>query len=208
IQELIVEKIAALQVKSLPDLLQSSSVIGSAIQQTETTSVKSLCSMATLCILDSLFGFHLNFHCVVLNFSSKLGAEPPFVFSLIEKEKKRLWLNRVKPLRSPKPELNWSILSFLLKLGKTLVMESFRIINIIADAVLAMKVADEKVTRIKTIELSMTLGRHTPTKLVGLSIEGGDGRFVLPDEKETFDSSTGNTAFVDSQVSFHKSSSF
>ena len=36
------EKIAALQVKSLPDLLQSSSVIGSAIQDTDTTSVKSL----------------------------------------------------------------------------------------------------------------------------------------------------------------------
>ena len=84
--------------------------------------------------------------------------------------------------------------------------ESFRIINIIADAVLAMKVVDEEVTRIKTAELSMTLGRHTPTKLVGLSIEGGDGRFVLPDG--TLDSSTGNTAFVDSQVSFHKSSSF
>ena len=87
-------------------------------------------------------------------------------------------------------------------------MESFRIINIIADAVLAMKVADERVTRIKTTELSMTLGRHTPTKLVGLSIEGGDGRFVLPDEKGTLDSSTGNTAFVDSQVSCHKSASF
>ena len=84
--------------------------------------------------------------------------------------------------------------------------DSFRIINIIADAVLAMKVADEEVTRIKTAELSMTLGRHTPTKLVGLSIEGGDGRFVLPDG--ILDSSTGNTAFVDSQVSFHKSSSF
>ena len=84
--------------------------------------------------------------------------------------------------------------------------DSFGIINIIADAVLAMKVADEEVTRIKTAELSMTLGRHTPTKLVGLSIEGGDGRFVLPDG--TLDSSTGNTAFVDSQVSFHKSSSF
>ena len=85
-------------------------------------------------------------------------------------------------------------------------MESFRIINIIADAVLAMKVADERVTRIKTTELSMTLGRHTPTKLVGLSIEGGDGRFVLPDG--TLGSSTGNTAFVDSQVSCQKSSSF
>ena len=84
--------------------------------------------------------------------------------------------------------------------------DSIGIINIIADAVLAMKVADEEVTRIKTAELSMTLGRHTPTKLVGLSIEGGDGRFVLPDG--TLDSSTSNTAFVDSQVSFHKSSSF
>ena len=84
--------------------------------------------------------------------------------------------------------------------------DSFGIINIIADAVLAMKVADEEVTRIKTAELSMTLGRHTPTKLVGLSIEGGDGRFVLPDG--TLGSSTGNTAFVDSQVSCHKSSSF
>ena len=36
------KRIAALQVKSLPDLLRSSSVIGSAIQDTETTSVKSL----------------------------------------------------------------------------------------------------------------------------------------------------------------------
>ena len=36
------EKIATLRVKSLPDLLQSSSLIGSAIRDTETTSVKSL----------------------------------------------------------------------------------------------------------------------------------------------------------------------
>ena len=36
------EKIAALQVKSLPDLLQYTSVIGSAIKDTDTTSVKSL----------------------------------------------------------------------------------------------------------------------------------------------------------------------
>ena len=84
--------------------------------------------------------------------------------------------------------------------------DSIGIINIIADAVLAVKVADEEVTRIKTAELSMTLGRHTPTKLLGLSIEGGDCRFVLPDGE--LDSITGNTAFVDSQVSFQKSSSF
>ena len=84
--------------------------------------------------------------------------------------------------------------------------DSFGIINIIADAVLAMKVADEEVTRIKTAELSMTLGRHNPTKLLGLCIEGGDGRFVLPDG--TLHSSTSHTTFVDSQVSFHKSFPF
>ena len=44
IQDFIIEKIVSLQVESLPDLLQSSSIIGSAIQETETVSVKSLVS--------------------------------------------------------------------------------------------------------------------------------------------------------------------
>jgi len=44
IQDSIIEKIVSLQVKSLPDLLQSSSIIGSAIQKTEIVSVKSLVS--------------------------------------------------------------------------------------------------------------------------------------------------------------------
>lgn len=44
IQDSIIEKIVSLQVKSLPDLLQSSSIIGSAIQETEIVSVKSLVS--------------------------------------------------------------------------------------------------------------------------------------------------------------------
>ena len=67
--------------------------------------------MATLCILDSLFGFHLNFHCVVLNFSSNLWAEPPFVFSLIEKEKRGSgWIAlSLSSHRSP----NWTVQSYL-----------------------------------------------------------------------------------------------
>ena len=44
IQEFIVEKIVAVQVNTIPDLLQTSSVIGSAIQDTETVSAKSLVS--------------------------------------------------------------------------------------------------------------------------------------------------------------------
>lgn len=44
IQDFIIENIVSLQVKGLPDLLQSSSVIGSAIQETEKMSSKSLVS--------------------------------------------------------------------------------------------------------------------------------------------------------------------
>ena len=44
IQDFIIEKIASLQVKSLPNLLQISSIIGSAIQETDTVSITSLVS--------------------------------------------------------------------------------------------------------------------------------------------------------------------
>ena len=48
IQDSIIENIVLLQVESIPDLLQSSSVIGSAIQETETVSAKSLVSINSL----------------------------------------------------------------------------------------------------------------------------------------------------------------
>ena len=44
IQDAIIEKIVSLQVKSLSELLESSSIIGSSIQETEIVSVKSLVS--------------------------------------------------------------------------------------------------------------------------------------------------------------------
>ena len=44
IQDFIITNIVSLQVNSIPDLLQSSSVIGSAIQETEKMSLKSLVS--------------------------------------------------------------------------------------------------------------------------------------------------------------------
>ena len=44
IQDIIITNIVSLQVNSIPDLLQSSSVIGSAIQETEKMSLKSLVS--------------------------------------------------------------------------------------------------------------------------------------------------------------------
>ena len=75
-----------------------------------------------------------------------------------------------------------------------------KIISIIGDAVLALKVPDEEMTLIKTTEMIMTLGRHNPAKLAGLTVEGGEGRFVLPAEKQTLESSISKTRFVDSQV--------
>ena len=92
--------------------------------------------------------------------------------------------------------------------GKNLVTDSMKIVSIIADAVLAIKVPDEEMTSIKTTELALTLGRHTPAKLARLTIEGGDGRFVLPVEKETLESSISGTSFVDTQVYFHVPSLF
>ena len=75
-----------------------------------------------------------------------------------------------------------------------------KIISIVADAVLAIKVPDEEMTSIETTELSMTLGRHTASKLVGITIKGGDGKFVLPNKTETLESIASDTRFVDSQV--------
>ena len=44
IQDLVIKSIVSLQVTSISELLQSSSVIGSALQQPETVSTKSLVS--------------------------------------------------------------------------------------------------------------------------------------------------------------------
>lgn len=44
VQDFIIKSIVSLQTKSIEDLLQSSSVIGSAIQETETVSFRSLVS--------------------------------------------------------------------------------------------------------------------------------------------------------------------
>ena len=50
--------------------------------------------------------------------SVTLWTEPPFVFFLIEEEKRKLCLNRVKPLKAPQPNLlDSSILFFHVKLA-------------------------------------------------------------------------------------------
>ena len=70
---------------------------------------------------------------------------------------------------------------------------------------LAVRVPDEEIISIETPGLSMTLGRHSPGKLVELKIEGGDGQFILPADETALMSSIKGKSFVDTQVSiFYK----
>ena len=75
------------------------------------------------------------------------------------------------------------------------------ILSLVGDAVLALRVPDEEMISIETTGLTMTLGRHSPDKLVGLIIEEKDARFVLPAGKKALESSGIQGArFVDTQV--------
>ena len=66
---------------------------------------------------------------------------------------------------------------------------------------MALRVPDEEMISIETTGLTMTLGRHSQNKLVGLSIKEKDARFVLPPEKSVLESSgIQEASFVDTQV--------
>ena len=85
--------------------------------------------------------------------------------------------------------------------GKHLVQRSMNIISLVGDAVMALRVPDEEMISIETTRLTMTLGRHSQNKLVGLNIKEKDARFVLPTEKSVLESSgIQGASFVDTQV--------
>ena len=85
--------------------------------------------------------------------------------------------------------------------GKHLVKTSMKIISLLGDAVLALRVPDEEMISIETRGLTMTLGRHSRKELVGLNIEEKGARFVLPAEKKALESSgIQGASFVDVQV--------
>ena len=75
------------------------------------------------------------------------------------------------------------------------------ITSLVGEAVMALRVPDEEMISIETTGLTMTLGRHSPGKLVGLIIKENDAGFVLPDEKSALEPSRiQGTSFVDTQV--------
>ena len=75
-----------------------------------------------------------------------------------------------------------------------------KVVSEVADAVLALSVPDENAISIKTKHLSLTLGRHSHVKLIGLEIKGGDGRFLLPSDSQSLVLKVTATSFVDTQV--------
>ncbi|XP_078376213.1 polycystin family receptor for egg jelly-like [Oculina patagonica] len=188
IQDIIIKNIVSLPVKSLPDLLQSSSVIGSALQETETVSSTSLNS--SLSAVNKMTSFLWN------SSQSKDVANIPLVTQ--SAENLGSCLNSV--LKAGASIASGDKGSGLQEQGKNLVRTSMEIISLIGDAVLAGRLPDEGMISIETKELTMTLGRHSPDKLAGLKIEGGDGRFVLPADKNALGSEIDKSGFVDTQM--------
>ena len=85
--------------------------------------------------------------------------------------------------------------------GKHLVQRSMNIISLVGDVLTALRVPDEEMISIETPGLTMTLGRHSRDKLAGLKIKEKGAEFVLPAEKNVFESSgIQGTSFVDTQV--------
>ena len=85
--------------------------------------------------------------------------------------------------------------------ARYLIKRSMDIMRLVGDAVIALRVPDEEMISIETTFVTLTLGRHSPHKLVGLNIEAKDARFVLPPEKEALESSgIRRASFVDTQV--------
>ena len=75
-----------------------------------------------------------------------------------------------------------------------------KITSLVGDAAMALRVPDEEMISIETTGLTMTLGRHSPDKLIGLNIEEKGVGFVLPPEKKALVSRIPGASFVDTQV--------
>ncbi|XP_078381457.1 sperm receptor for egg jelly-like [Oculina patagonica] len=184
-KELIVQKIATFQVKTLPDLLQSSSVLGSATQDTETVSEKTL--VTSLSSIDSMTSLLM----------SKAKAKNVVDIPLITKSAENLGscLNNMLKVGAVIASRNSDSGQ-----GKHLVKRCMHLVSTVSDAVLETRLPDEEVISIQTSGMAFMLGRHTPSKLAGLKIESDNGKFVLPAESNVLVSRVANNSFVDTQM--------
>ncbi|PFX17538.1 hypothetical protein AWC38_SpisGene18143 [Stylophora pistillata] len=176
----IIGSIESWKVKDIVELLQSSSVIGSAFHALETASPESLIKPSKqvkrnvienlLMATDSSFNEYIK--------EGNLGKTAQIANAV---------------LRSVSRENSLDLQ------GKILVKISMTIIEKIADSVLAVTVPDEKPISITAGQLSIMLGRYTFDRLSGLEIRAGKGRVILPPGSHLFVSGVSKTSFVDVQ---------
>ncbi|CAH3159311.1 unnamed protein product, partial [Pocillopora meandrina] len=184
----ILDKISPLETKTVFDLLQKSSVIGSALQVGEKVPHQ------------------------FLNFSlSAISSMTSRLWSLAQKqdvadipltkqsaENLASCLNSV--LKAAAVIASENFKSSFQQLGKLLVKISMKALEKVADSVLALTVPDERTISFTAGQLSMTLGRYSLHRLSGLKIKAGKGQFILPSKSQKLLSGVNKTSFVNVQM--------
>ncbi|PFX14626.1 Polycystic kidney disease protein 1-like 2 [Stylophora pistillata] len=199
----ILVKISSLERKSVADLLQSSSVIGSALLVLDKVNHEAL--------LLKLISIPQNISLLANISLSAVRSMTSLLWSLARKrdiadiqltsqsaENLALCLNSV--LKAAAVMASEDSESSFQEQGKMLAKIAMKVLEKVSDSVLALTVPDEKAISITAGQLSMTLGRYSLQRLSGLEIKAGKGRFMLPSETEFIVSGVNKTSFVDAQV--------
>ncbi|XP_022787369.1 polycystic kidney disease protein 1-like 2 [Stylophora pistillata] len=188
IQDFLIAKIISLPVRNLPDLLQSSSVIGSALQVTDRMSSNTLVS--------SLTSLHSMTSLLWRTAKLKDVVDIPLVTQ--SAENLGSCLNSV--LKAGAVIASGGYGSGPQEQGVNFVKTTMQVISLVADAVLAVRVPDEGMISIATRELTMTLGRHSLEKLTGLRIQAAGGKFVFPSDSQSLQSIVTGKRYIDTQM--------
>ncbi|RMX54592.1 hypothetical protein pdam_00023671 [Pocillopora damicornis] len=207
--DFIIRNIASVKVNNTADLLQSSSVIGSALHVLEKVSPGLL--ELSLSAVDSQTNFLwstvqlkdvADLSLVTRSAENlvwclqrvlKISAEMASIDSTLDFQEQLRFFSLFLPVIN-------SRLSQTLQVpqqGERSVNTALKVLGKVADALLALRISDENMISISTGHLKMTLGRHSPNKLAGLQIKGGSGSFILPPWPVT---GRNTTSFVDTQM--------
>ncbi|CAH3159297.1 unnamed protein product [Pocillopora meandrina] len=195
----ILENISPLEAKTVFDILQKSSVIGSALPVLEEVPHQSLVTSFI-------------FICTPQNFSlSAISSMTSLLWSIAQKrdvadisltkqsaENLASCLNTV--LKAAAVTASVDSKSSFQQQGKLLVKISMKAHQKVADSLLVLTIPDEKTIPFTAGQLSMTLGRYTLQRLSGLEVKAGKGRFILPSKSQLLLSGVNKTSFVDVQM--------
>ncbi|XP_027058239.1 sperm receptor for egg jelly-like, partial [Pocillopora damicornis] len=184
----ILEKISPLEAKTVSDLLQKSSVIGSALKALEEVPHQSLnISLSAVSSMTSL----------LWSIAQKRDvADIPLTNQ--SAENLASCLNTV--LKTAAVAASEDSKSSFQPQGKLLVKISMKALEKVADSMLALTVPDEKTISSTVGKLSLTLGRYSLQRLSGLKVKAGKSRFILPSKSQLLLAGVNKTSFVDVQM--------